>query len=102
MARVKSEYPRGYKVEVVSRVLTIDKVATPTDVYLVSSKKFPTVKTFVSKEKALRYINECEVQKVTTKALDLSGYQHVSGVVAAHNDIMASTELAEAAELVGI
>lgn len=100
MARAKSEYPRGYKVEVVSKVLTIDKIQTPTDVYTVSSKKFPTPKTFISKEKALRYINECEVEKVSTKALDLSGYQHISGVVAAHNDIMASTELAEVADSV--
>ena len=100
MARAKSEYPRGYKVEVISKVITIDKVPTAAELYTVTSKKFPTPKTFISKEKALRYINECEVEKISTKALDLSGYQHVSGVAAAHKDAMATNELAEIADLV--
>jgi hypothetical protein len=69
-------------------------------VYQVEHKSLPTPKIFVNKESAVKFINECEHNKVEAKALNVKGYQHVKGIVSAHRDAVASVELAEIAETI--
>ena len=99
--RPKSEFPRGYKVEVINKQLTLNGVADLYEVYRVEHKTLPNPKIFVDKESVKKFITECEHNKIETKALKLSGYQHVKGVVGAHKDAIASVELAEAVEAMG-
>ena len=93
--RPKSEFPRGYKVEVVNKQLTLNGVSDLYEVYKVEHKTLPAPKIFVDKESVVKFINACEVNKIETKALKVSGYQHVKGVAAAHKDAIASVELAD-------
>jgi hypothetical protein len=93
--RKKSEFPRGYKVNVVNKTLNIGGKPDLYEVYTVEHKNLPAPKTFVDKESVVKFINECEHNKIETKALKLSGYQHVKGVAVAHKDAIASVELAE-------
>lgn len=94
VSRKKSEYPRGYKVNVVNKTLNIGGKPDLYEVYTVEHKNLAGPKTFVDKESVVKFINECEANKVEAKALSLKGYQHVKGVVSAHKDIMAAPELA--------
>jgi hypothetical protein len=96
--RKKSEFPRGYKVNVVNKTLNIGGKPDLYEVYVVEHKNLAGPKTFVDKESVVRFINECERNKIETKALDLKGYQHVKGVVSAHKDAMATEQLAEIIE----
>jgi hypothetical protein len=93
--RKKSEFPRGYKVAVVNKTLNIGGKPDLYEVYTVEHKSLPGPKTFVDKESVVKFINECERNKIETKALKVSGYQHVKGVAAAHKDAIASVELAD-------
>ena len=93
--RKKSEFPRGYKVEVINKTLNIGGKSGLYEVYVVEHKSLAGPKTFVDKESAVKFINECERNKIETKALKVSGYQHVKGVAAAHKDAIASVELAD-------
>lgn len=93
--RPKSEFPRGYKVNVVNKTLNIGGKPGLYEVFVVEHKALPGPKTFVDKESVVKFINECERNKIETKALKVSGYQHVKGVAAAHKDAIASVELAE-------
>ncbi len=95
MAKQKSEFPRGYKVEEINKTLNIGGESIPSILYQVTSKKNPTPKTFINKEAVHKYINELERTKLEAKALKLSGYQHVSGVIQKHNELLAVTELEE-------
>ena len=96
--RKKSEFPRGYKVAVVNKTLNIGGKPDLYEVYTVEHKSLAGPKTFVDKESVVRFIAECERNKVEAKALDVKGYQHVKGVVSAHKDAIASVELAEIAD----
>ncbi len=96
--RKKSEFPRGYKVAVVNKTLNIGGKPDLYEVYVVEHKSLAGPKTFVDKESVVKFINECERNKIETKALKVSGYQHVKGVAAAHKDAIASVELAELVE----
>ena len=98
--RPKSEFPRGYKVEVINKQLTLNGVSDLYEVYKVEHKSLPAPKIFVDKDSVVKFINECERNKVEAKALNVSGYQHVRGVVTAHKDAVASVELAEIAETI--
>ena len=93
--RKKSEFPRGYKVEVINKTLNIGGKPDLYEVYVVEHKSLAGPKTFVDKESVVKFINECERSKIETKALKVSGYQHVKGVAAAHKDAIASVELAD-------
>jgi hypothetical protein len=93
--RPKSEFPRGYKVAVVNKTLNIGGKPDLYEVYVVEHKSLAGPKTFVDKESVVKFINECERNKIETKALKVSGYQHVKGVAAAHKDAIASVELAD-------
>lgn len=93
--RKKSEFPRGYKVEVINKTLNIGGKPDLYEVYVVEHKSLAGPKTFVDKESVVKFINECERNKIETKALKVSGYQHVKGVAAAHKDAIASVELAD-------
>lgn len=94
----KSEFPRGYKVNVVNKTLNLGGNSDLYEVYVVEHKSLPAPKTFVDKDSVLKFINECERNKVEAKALDVKGYQHVKGVVSAHRDAMVAPEIAEIAE----
>jgi len=96
--RKKSEFPRGYKVAVVNKTLNIGGKPDLYEVYVVEHKSLAGPKTFVDKDSVVKFINECERNKIETKALKVSGYQHVKGVAAAHKDAIASVELAELVE----
>lgn len=96
--RPKSEFPRGYKVNVVNKTLNIGGKPDLYEVFVVEHKSLAGPKTFVDKESVVRFINECERNKVEAKALNVKGYQHVKGVVTAHKDAIASVELAEIAD----
>ena len=96
--RKKSEFPRGYKVNLVNKTLNIGGKSDLYEVYVVEHKNLAGPKTFVDKESVVRFINECERNKVEAKALNVKGYQHVKGVVSAHKDAIASVELAEIAD----
>ena len=98
VGRAKSEFPRGYKVNVVNKDLTIDGIRDLYEVYVVEHKSLPAPKTFVDKESVVKFINGCEHNKLEAKALNVKGYQHVKGVVSAHRDAVASVELAEIAD----
>ena len=93
--RKKSEFPRGYKVAVVNKTLNIGGKPDLYEVFTVEHKTLAGPKTFVDKDSVIKFINECEANKVEAKALSLKGYQHVKGVAAAHKDAIASVELAE-------
>ena len=93
--RPKSEFPRGYKVNVVNKTLNIGGKPDLYEVFVVEHKSLAGPKTFVDKESVVKFINECERNKIETKALKVSGYQHVKGVAAAHKDAIASVELAD-------
>lgn len=95
MAKQKSEFPRGYAVEEINKTLNIGGESIPSVVYEVTSKKNLTPKTFISKEAVHKYINQLERTKLEAKALKLSGYQHVSGVIQKHNELIAVAELEE-------
>jgi hypothetical protein len=100
VGRKKSEFPRGYKVEVINKDLTLDGIRDLYEVYKVEHKALPNPKIFVDKESVLKFINVMESNKVEAKALNVKGYQHVKGVVSAHRDAVASVELAEIAETI--
>lgn len=93
--RPKSEFPRGYKVNVVNKTLNIGGKPDLYEVYIVEHKNLASPKTFVDKASVVKFITECERNKVEAKALKVSGFQHVKGVAAAHKDAIASVELAD-------
>jgi predicted DNA-binding protein len=95
MANQKSEFPRGYKVEEINKTLNIGGEVVPSVLFQVTSKKNPKPKIFINKEAVHKYINELERTKLEAKALKLSGYQHVSGVIQKHNELIAVAELEE-------
>ena len=95
MAKQKSEFPRGYLVVEINKTLNIGGESIPSVLYQVTTKKNPTPKTFINKEAVHKYINELERTKLEAKALKLSGYQHVSGVIQKHNELIAVAELEE-------
>jgi hypothetical protein len=95
MANQKSEFPRGYKVEEINKTLNIGGEVVPSVLFQVTSKKNPIPKIFINKEAVHKYINELERTKLEAKALKLSGYQHVSGVIQKHNELIAVAELEE-------
>jgi len=95
MANQKSEFPRGYKVEEINKTLNIGGEVVPSILFQVTSKKNPTPKIFINKEAVHKYINELERIKLEAKALNLTGYQHVSGVIQKHNELIAVAELEE-------
>jgi hypothetical protein len=95
MAKQKSEFPRGYQVVEINKTLNIGGESIPSILFQVTSKKNPTPKIFINKEAVHKYINKLERTKLEAKALKLSGYQHVSGVIQKHNELLAVTELEE-------
>jgi hypothetical protein len=99
--RKQPEFPRGYKVQVVNKDLTLDGVRDLYEVYVVEHKNLPAPKTFVDKESVKKFINTMEANKVEAKALSLKGYQHVKGVVSQHKEAMVAPELEEIAKVLG-
>lgn len=93
--RAKSKYPRGYNVRTVDRELHIDGTKGTYTLYELSGKKMDKTRYFVDEASVLKYINGIEVGVTMTKALSVAGYQHVKGVISAHKDMMAATELPE-------
>lgn len=88
-------FKRGYNVVQRNKYLTFDGVRSLYEIYEVTGKNIDRPRVFVDEESVTKFINACEVNKIETKALKVSGYQHVKGVAAAHKDAMAAVELAE-------
>jgi len=101
VSRKKSEFPRGYNVQLVNKDLTLDGVRDLYEVYVVEHKSLPNPKTFVDKESVIKFINVCEANKVEAKALSLKGYQHVKGVASQHKEAMVAPEMEEIAKALG-
>jgi predicted DNA-binding protein len=99
MAKQKSEFPRGYLVVEINKTLNIGGEAIPSVLYQVTTKKNLTPKTFINKEAVHKYINELERTKLEAKALKMSGYQHIRGVVQKHNELIAVAELEEISKI---
>lgn len=95
MKKQKSEFPRGYKVSEANKVLNIGGMPARYDVYVVEHKSLKYPKIFLNREGVDKFINEKQREKLEAKALKLSGYQHVSGVVQKHNELVAVSELQE-------
>ena len=95
MAKQKSEFPRGYLVVEINKILNIGGESIPSVLYQVTTKKNPTPKTFINKESVHKYINDLERTKLEAKALKMSGYQHIRGVIQKHNELIAVAELQE-------
>ena len=101
VGRKKSEFPRGYNVQVVNKDLTLDGIRDLYEVYVVEHKSLPTPKTSVDKESVQKFINTMEANKVEAKALSLKGYQHVKGVASQHKEAMVAPEMEEIAKALG-
>jgi hypothetical protein len=99
MAKQKLEFPRGYLVVEINKTLNIGGEAIPSVLYQVTTKKNPTPKIFINKEAVHKYINELERTKLEAKALKMSGYQHIRGVVQKHNELIAVAELEEISKI---
>jgi predicted DNA-binding protein len=99
MAKQKSEFPRGYLVVEINKTLNIGGEAILSVLYQVTTKKNPIPKTFINKEAVHKYINELERTKLEAKALKMSGYQHIRGVVQKHNELIAVAELEEISKI---
>jgi|APGre2960657423_1045063.scaffolds.fasta_scaffold00889_23 predicted DNA-binding protein len=99
MAKQKLEFPRGYLVVEINKTLNIGGEAIPSVLYQVTTKKNLTPKTFINKEAVHKYINELERTKLEAKALKMSGYQHIRGVVQKHNELIAVAELEEISKI---
>ena len=99
MAKQKSEFPRGYLVVEINKTLNIGGETIPSVLYQVTTKKNLTPKTFINKEAVHKYINELERTKLEAKALKMSGYQHIRGVVQKHNELIAVAELEEISKI---
>ena len=102
MAKQKSEFPRGYKVNQTNKVLNIGGTPARYDVFVVEHKSLKYPKTFLTREAVDKFINETERQKLEAKALKVSGYQHIKGVVSAHKDAIAAVELVEIADTMNL
>jgi hypothetical protein len=102
MTKQKSEFPRGYKVNQTNKILNIGGMPARYDVYVVEHKSLKYPKTFLTREAVDKFINETEREKLETKALKVSGYQHIKGVVSAHKDSIAAIELTEIAETINL
>ena len=99
MAKQKSEFPRGYLVVEINKTLNIGGETIPSVLYQVTTKKNLTPKTFINKEAVHKYINDLERTKLEAKALKMSGYQHIRGVVQKHNELIAVAELEEISKI---
>lgn len=99
--RKQPEFPRGYKVNVINKQLTLGGVSDLYEVYEVTHKTLERPKIFVDKESVKKFIVATEAHKVEAKALSLKGYQHVKGVVSQHKEAMVAPELEEIAKVLG-
>jgi len=99
MTKQKLEFPRGYLVVEINKTLNIGGEAIPSVLYQVTTKKNLTPKTFINKEAVHKYINDLERTKLEAKALKMSGYQHIRGVVQKHNELIAVAELEEISKI---
>jgi hypothetical protein len=99
--RKQPEFPRGYKVNVINKQLTLGGVSDLYEVYEVTHKTLERPKIFVDKESVKKFITATESNKVEAKALSLKGYQHVKGVVSQHKEVMVAPELEEIAKALG-
>ena len=91
-------FKRGYNVIQRNKYLTLNGVRSLYEIYEVTGKNIEKPRVFVDEASVTKFINACEVNKIETKALKVSGFQHVKGVAAAHKDAIASVELAERLE----
>jgi hypothetical protein len=87
--------PRGYTITPKVKYLRTKDGKKRTNLVELINKRRGIKKLFGNEEYAIKYIATLEAQKVEAKALNVSGYQHVKGVVSAHKDAIASVELSE-------
>ncbi len=87
--------PRGYTITPKVKYLRTKDGKKRTNLVELTNKRRGIKKLFGNEEYAIKYIAKLEAQKVEAKALNVSGYQHVKGVVSAHKDALASVELSE-------
>ena len=85
-----------------NKVLNIGGMPARYDVFVVEHKSLKYPKTFLTREAVDKFINETERQKLEAKALKVSGYQHIKGVVSAHKDAIAAVELVEIADTMNL
>jgi hypothetical protein len=93
--RAKSKYPRGYKVAIVDRQLTIDGEAGTYTLHELSGPKMDKTRYFIDEASVLKYISKNELGNAAEVALSGKGFQHIKGVVSAHKDLMDAALLPE-------
>jgi hypothetical protein len=95
--RAKSKWPRGYKVNVVERELTVAGVKDLYELYEVTGTKMDKARYFVDEESAKLWIAKNEVIVLADKAL--AGKTHGGilgrGIMKETADLKAGTELPE-------
>jgi len=89
-----NKIPRGYTITPKVKYFRTKDGKKRTNVVELVNKRRGIKKLFGNEEWAIKFIQTLEANKVEAKALNLSGFQHVKGVVAAHKDIVAAPELA--------
>ena len=90
-----NKIPRGYTITPKVKYFRTKDGKKRTNVVELTNKRRGIKKLFGNEEWAIKFIMKVEANKVESKALNLSGYQHVKGVVAAHKDNVAAVEFNE-------
>ncbi len=90
-----NKIPRGYTITPKVKYFRTKDGKKRTNVVELVHKRKGIKKLFGNEEWALKFIQSLEIGKVEAKALNLSGFQHVKGVVAAHKDSVAAVEFTE-------
>ncbi|MFZ9215320.1 MAG: hypothetical protein ACO21S_09105 [Sediminibacterium sp.] len=93
-----NKIPRGYTITPKVKYLRTKDGKKRTNLVELTNKRRGIKKLFGNEDYAIKFIASLEANKVEAKALNLSGYQHVKGVVAAHKENEALQEFKEIAE----
>ena len=92
-----NKIPRGYTITPKVKYFRTKDGKKRTNVVELTNKRRGIKKLFGNEEWAIKFIMKVEANKVESKALNLSGYQHVKGVVQAHKENEALKEFKEIA-----
>jgi len=65
------------------------------EVFEVTGTNVDKPRYFVDEESVHKFIEKCELLKTEAKALTMKGYQHVTGVVSQHKEVMAAKDIAD-------
>ena len=92
-----NKIPRGYTITPKVKYFRTKDGKKRTNVVELVNKRRGIKKLFGNEEWAIKFIQSLEANKVEAKALNLSGFQHVKGVVSAHKENAALVEFKEIA-----